>query len=159
MTFTITIPNELEEEIKKKLKIKAQTQAPAPAPIKKKKVKKLVVNLKGAEQIKLKKIMVNGKKKLVPATETDEDKLYGIDLKRQQEIFKKEDLTKFNRHIKDLTDFFNRDNGVYKKALDIKSGKDLKEVYNSLLIKVKADSKIFIIPNELEVKIKKKLKM
>ena len=123
-----------------------------------KKVKKLVVNLKGAEQIKLKKIMVNGKKKLVPATEIDEYKIYGIDLKRQQEIFKQEDLTRFNRHIKDLTDFFNRDNGVYTKALYIKSGKDLKEVYNSVLTLVKRHSDIFIIPIELEEKINKKIK-
>ena len=123
-----------------------------------KKVKKLVVNLKGAETINLKKIMVNGKKKLVPATEIDEYKIYGIDLKRQQEIFKKEDLTRFNRYIKDLTDFFNRDSGVYTKALDIKSGKDLKEVYNSVLTLVKRHSDIFIIPIELEEKINKKIK-
>ena len=48
-----------------------------------KKVKKLVVNLKGAETINLKKIMVNGKKKLVPATEIDEYKIYGIDLNKR----------------------------------------------------------------------------
>lgn len=159
MTFTITIPNELEEEIKKKLKIKAQTQAPAPAPIKKKKVKKLVVNLKGAEQIKLKKIMVNSKKKLLPATETDEYKISGIKLKRKQGILKQEDLTRFNRDIKDLTYFFNTDKGVYKKALSIKSSKELKDLYDTILNKTKEDSKIFIIPNELEEKIKKKLKM
>ena len=155
MTFTITIPNELEEEIKKKLKIKSKS----PSPIKKKKVKKLVVNLKDAEQIKLKKIMVNGKKKLIPATETDEYKISGIGLKRQQGILKQEDLTRFNRDIKDLTYFFNTDKGVYKKALSIKSSKELKDYYDTVLKLVKTDSNMFMIPPELEVKIKKKLKM
>ena len=103
--------------------------------------------------------MVNGKKKLIPATETDEYKISGIGLKRQQGILKQEDLTRFNRDIKDLTYFFNTDKGVYKKALSIKSSKELKDYYDTVLNKVKADSNMFIIPPELEVKIKKKLKM
>ena len=141
-----------------------------------KKVKKLVVNLKGAETINMKKVkrpiyeqgtnplklLGYGKKELIPANGMEDQKLDDIkdiiEHRRRQEIFKQEDLTRFNRHIKDLTDFFNRDNGVYTKALDIKSGKDLKEVYNSVLTLVKRHSDIFIIPIELEEKINKKIK-
>jgi hypothetical protein len=49
-------------------------------------MKKLVVNLKGAEQIKLKKIMVNGKKRLVPATPEDTNKIELIKKKIQVQV-------------------------------------------------------------------------
>ena len=82
-------------------------------------------------------------------------------LERQQKIFRKEDLMKFNRTIKEIEYFFNTEKGSYKNSRDIKSGKMLEELYDNVLLRMenRYKSKDFTIPESVELKIKKKLKM
>ena len=169
MTFTITIPNELEEEIRKKLKIKSKTPTPSPTPIKKKKVKKLVVNLKGAETINMKKVkrpiyepysnklLGYGKKELVHVSQMDDQKLDDIKDKIDKEKNQPNDTLTFKMYIKKLLVFFDKEKGIYKNSDAIRFTGMLKDIYNQLLKYVSLYN--FMIPPELEVKIKKKLKI
>jgi len=125
----------------------------------KKKKEKKVSKPDANRTIKIKK-----KKKSKPMTleeyEEEEDQKAAKEFKRKKKISEKEDLTRFNRTIKEIEYFFNTEKGSYKNSRSIKSGKDLKEIYNNVLLRLKNSkkSKEFTIPESVELKIKKKLK-
>lgn len=105
-------------------------------------------------------IKKNSKPMTLEEYEEEEDQKAAKEFKRKKKISEKEDLTRFNRTIKEIEYFFNTEKGSYKNSRSIKSGKDLKEIYNNVLLRLKNSkkSKEFTIPESVELKIKKKLK-